>query len=152
MYARYKTFLLWLTWCVWVQIPERLQCTPNIIPLHVSLTWCVWVQIPERLQCTPHLNSGGHPGMPHIHMRKPGVYRGFCLRGKPHGRGQWVEQENRRLGPRSTYSGDWQQGVAHGMGVQVICNDGYRLRMLWGEFRNGFWQRYVLSRTEWEAR
>jgi hypothetical protein len=91
--------------------------------------------------------------MPYCHMRRPGVYRGFCIRGKPDGRGEWTEIERPGFSGRSTYHGDWRRGVPHGMGSQITyayASKAYK--MMWGEFRDGVWKRYVFGRVESESR
>jgi hypothetical protein len=44
-----------------------------------------------------------------------GVYRGFCLRGKPDGRGEWVG------GSGIGYVGDWRGSRMHGQGKETNC-------------------------------
>jgi hypothetical protein len=50
----------------------------------------VWMQIPERLQFTPELNTALLTLETHWCGCQPGVYRGFALGGKPEGRGEWI--------------------------------------------------------------
>jgi hypothetical protein len=71
----------------------------------------VRMQVPKLLQCTPVLNPKSNRvtvdlwGAP-----LPGVYRGFCLWGKPEGRGQWIADEGH------AYIGDWRGGRPHSDG------------------------------------
>jgi hypothetical protein len=58
----------------------------------------------------------------------PGTYRGFCLRGKPDGRGEWTADDGH------TYAGDWCGGIQHGYGKETLFHYTYQ-----GKFRNGAW-------------
>jgi hypothetical protein len=87
----------------------------------------VRVQIPEMLQCTPDLNSHRVDATPQKCGPLPGVYGGFCLRGKPDGRGEWIGDEGH------SYTGEWQAGRQDGKGKEVN-SEGYTFK---GDFRNG---------------
>jgi hypothetical protein len=111
-------------------------------------------QIPERLQCTPHLNS--HKLFLEVDYDRPrlGTYRGFVLRGKPDGRGEW--REDRRIAA-SRYVGDWERGLPHGEGIQIVfygqesrAYNGRDRERLWGEFCNGEYNGVLMSMLpEW---
>jgi hypothetical protein len=102
------------------------------------------MQIPERLQCTPHLNSQKHSLAMDIDGPRLGTYRGFCLRGKPDGWGEWRGDGSL---PTSSYCGEWKQGLPHGIGTQSVCY-GERSRKLYGvkyNFQRGeFWRGSLL--------
>ncbi len=85
------------------------------------------VQIPEMLQCTPDLNSQRVDVASPVYGPLPGIYRGFCLRGKPDGRGEWIGDEG------LSYTGEWRGGRQHGHGKAVAPNAVARV----GEFRSG---------------
>jgi hypothetical protein len=87
------------------------------------------VKIPERLQCTPEVYTEKQFVRIDCRGALPGMYRGFTLRGKPHGRGEWTADEG------LTYAGDWQEGAACGYGKET-SNPGYTYE---GEFRDGAW-------------
>jgi hypothetical protein len=56
------------------------------------------------------------------------MYRGFYLRGKPDGRGEWTGDDGH------TYAGDWRGGVKQGHGKETTSDFTYC-----GEFRRGLW-------------
>jgi hypothetical protein len=90
---------------------------------------CMWVQIPDKLQCTPQLNmqTCSVEGLEGISGSRRGVYRGFALHGKPHGRGEWVSHK-----ARHTHAGNWRAGKRNGQGKETS--------FLLGEIhRGGFW-------------
>jgi hypothetical protein len=87
----------------------------------------VRVQMPEMLQCTPDLNSQRVDAAPQWCEPQSGVYRGFCLRGKPDGRGEWIGDDGH------SYTGEWQGGQQHGRGKEVAPNGDASE----GEFRSG---------------
>ncbi len=60
---------------------------------------------------------------------EPGVYRGFCLRGKPEGRGEWVGDEG------DMYAGEWHGGQQHGHGKESFSGGSIH----WGAFCEGRW-------------
>jgi hypothetical protein len=108
-----------------------------------KLVLCMWVQIPEKLQCTPQLNTQTCSVDKLQGLRGPrsGVYRGFALRGKPDGRGEWVSHN-----ARHTYAGDWRSGKRHGQGKEVsfilgeIHRGGFRNNVACGEGSREFFQ------------
>jgi hypothetical protein len=84
----------------------------------VKTGFCVWVYMPDRLQCTPDLNTYRVYVQSRLpHEPRPGEYRGFCLRGKPDGPGEWIG-DRRRLDREcfDTYVGGWREGKQHGYG------------------------------------
>jgi hypothetical protein len=93
------------------------------------LILCMWVQIPDKLQCTPELNSQtcSVEKLRGIKGPRSGVYRGFALRGKPDGRGEWVSEN-----ARHTYAGNWRGGKRHGQGKETSF-------FLGRTYRGGFW-------------
>jgi hypothetical protein len=82
----------------------------------------------------PELNTHGHVVATSCLGAVKGVYRGFCLRGKPDGRGEWVAACG------ESYVGDWRGGVMHGQGKET-CLFGYTYT---GKFRDGT---FVRGRT-----
>jgi hypothetical protein len=84
----------------------------------------------------------------------PGEYRGFCLRGKPDGRGEWTGV--RRTLDReclNTYVGSWREGKQHGHGTETT--DDLRYKGGWYDGRyhgNGEWIHVCGARYEsrWE--
>jgi hypothetical protein len=104
------------------------------------------MEIPERLQCTPHLNSHKVKLIVDEDGPRPGTYRGFCLLGKPDGRGEWRDDKP----TVSSYCGEWQAGVPHGVGHQVmfygawsLLSHGFSNQDRYGEFCHGSWVRPV---------
>jgi hypothetical protein len=83
--------------------------------------------MPDKLQCTPELNTNRHV-VPRPFGQSPGTYRGFCMRGKPDGRGEWTADEG------ESYAGDWREGMPHGYGKEISRGFTY-----WGEFSEGYW-------------
>jgi hypothetical protein len=82
-------------------------------------------------------------------MPLAGSYRGFGLRGKPDGRGQWTGDWG--IG----YAGDWQGGLQHGQGIETDADGfAYRGGYVLGEHHGkGAWlgrNRELLAYIMWE--
>jgi hypothetical protein len=104
-----------------MNVARRIIC--NSEPLGV------WMQMPERLQFTPEQNTPLHIMETHWCGCRPGVYRGFALRGKPDGRGEWIADNGHM------YVGDWRGGLRHGYGKETAKSGQTYL----GDFREGKW-------------
>ncbi len=113
--------------------PSSLAVSDAICKSIRPLMLCVCVQIPDNLQCTPELNSQRYRVNCLRGAQGPqfGVYRGFAVRGKPDGRGQWVSYDSEH-----SYAGGWRAGLHHGRGRQVMVEWGEMYR---GNFHEGCW-------------
>ncbi len=54
--------------------------------------------------------------MPYRDTPLPGTYRGFAVKGKPDGRGEWTADCG------ASYSGEWRGGLHHGQGIETAEN------------------------------